>query len=77
MQLRLFAALFLVALVMIAGLHAVPTNNDDYVLDAKGGIDWVCTARCAVWWKCRIQGWFIKKCDQPSGCDCSKFAWEG
>ena len=52
------------------------TNSDEVQRFMRGDIDPVCTAKCYQWWRCRIGGLFTKKCDEPSGCDCSKFAWE-
>ena len=66
----------LMGLVLTGHLHANSTDNDGYVRTAKGVIDWQCTAKCAVWWRCRLSGFFLRKCDRPAGCDCSRFAWE-
>ncbi|CAF3399108.1 unnamed protein product [Rotaria sp. Silwood1] len=68
----------LVVLILIVSLHANATddNNGNYIKAAKGEINWQCTAKCTLWWKCRILGFFLRKCNKPAGCDCSKFAWE-
>lgn len=51
-------------------------NSDEVQRLMRGDIDPVCTAQCYQWWRCRITGLFTKKCQEPEGCDCSKFAWE-
>ena len=82
---NVFILFLLLALIMVHTLHTAavepPTAEDDSVNDllvrnAKGGIDLACTAKCFEWWKCRISCLFFCKCDKPSGCDCSQFAWE-
>ena len=82
MQLRFIAALLLVALLMCQGYLAasvreVDSDSDELHQSARGGIDLPCTVDCAKWWRCRIMGFFIKRCTKPAGCNCSEFVWEG
>lgn len=80
MQIRCVVVFLVIASIMIEGFSArsMDDSSDNYQLERfmRGGIDVACTADCAKWWQCRITGFFIKKCNKPSGCDCSEFAWE-
>lgn len=73
---QLLAVVLLIALVLATELHAQSTDSTDVEKDGKAEISWPCTAKCAAWWKCRLFGFFLRKCPKPAGCDCSKFAWE-
>ena len=80
MQTRYVAVFLLIALIMIEGFSAIrmddSSDSDQLERFMRGGIDVACTADCAKWWQCRITGLFIKKCNKPSECNCSEFAWE-
>ena len=76
-----YVVVFLViASIMVEGFSALPMDDssDSNQLERfmRGGIDVACTANCAKWWQCRINGFFIKRCNKPPGCNCSEFAWE-
>ncbi len=50
------------------------------IQSAYGGISFGCTLSCGIWNMCRIQGMQsgnLQNCGpQPSGCICTRFAWE-
>jgi hypothetical protein len=44
----------------------------------RGEISWECTAECSAYWRCRLENFFFfGDCDEPSGCNCMEFAWQG
>ncbi|CAF0758966.1 unnamed protein product [Adineta steineri] len=51
-------------------------SNDNARRDLGGIVE--CTEQCTKWQMCRVKCLFsfFCKCNQPSGCDCSKFIWE-
>ena len=76
-KMQLFGVVLVILLVLTVNLHADSPDPQNVEKAGKGAISWPCTAKCANWWKCRILGFFFRKCSKPAGCDCSQFAWEG
>ncbi|CAF4007984.1 unnamed protein product, partial [Rotaria sordida] len=51
-------------------------DEEILVRNVRGAFDWQCTQACTQWWKCRFNGFFIRRCDKPQGCICDRFFWE-
>lgn len=79
MKMQLLGVVLVVLLVLVGNLRADSSDEGDEILErvSRGAISWPCTVKCGNWWKCRITGFFFRKCKKPAGCDCSQFAWEG
>uniref|UniRef100_A0A914VR97 Uncharacterized protein n=1 Tax=Plectus sambesii TaxID=2011161 RepID=A0A914VR97_9BILA len=56
---------------------AIMGESDVMVRQRRGDISLECTAKCTVYWVCRVKNWlFGGNCDYPFGCKCACPAWQ-